>query len=245
MIAVTDHDTVACLERAIAHGKLMGLEEVVPGVELSSEENGREVHILGYYMDYGDEDFLGVLRAFREERLNRARKMAKILQDLGLDVTFDEILHAAGSSMNIGRPHVAKVLVDKGYVSSTQEAFDLYIAEGKPAYVPKFKISPEKAVELILKAGGIPVYAHPGKTGDPDHVIYLVKHGLMGVEVWHPQNPPEIQERLNEIAGRYGLIKTGGTDFHGEGRSLVDLGEIEVPYESVVLLRKARVSLKI
>ncbi len=222
----------------------MGLEEVIPGVELSSEENKREVHILGYYMDYQDEDFLRALQTFREERLNRARKMAKILQDLGLDVTFDEILYAAGSSMNIGRPHVAKVLVDKGYVSSTQEAFDLYIAEGKPAYVPKFKISPERAVELILKAGGIPVYAHPGKAGDPDHVVYLVKYGLMGVEVWHPQNPPEIQKRLHEIAEEYHLIKTGGTDFHGEGRSPVDLGEIEVPYDSVVALRKARVSVR-
>ena len=245
VISVTDHDTVACLDRAIEHGKRMGLEEVVPGVELSSEENKHEVHILGYYMDYHDPDFLRALRAFREERLNRARKMAKILQDLGLDVTFDEILMAAGSSMNIGRPHVAKVLLDKGYVSSTQEAFDKYIAEGRPAYVPKFKISPEEAVELILKAGGVPVYAHPGKTGDPDHVVYLVKYGLMGVEVWHPENSPEIQKVLIEIADRFGLIKTGGTDFHGEGRSKAPLGSIDVPYESYIELKRARSRAKI
>ncbi len=243
IIAVTDHDTVACLDRAIEHGKRFGLEEVIPGVELSTEENKREVHILGYYMDYRDTDFLEALRVFRNARLERARKMAKILKGLGIDIEFDEILMAAGSSMNIGRPHVAKVLVEKGYVSSTQEAFDLYIAEGRPAYVPKYKLTPEQGVELILKAGGIPVYAHPGKAGDPDHVVYLVKFGLMGVEVWHPENSPEIRKILLEIADRYNLIKTGGTDFHGEGRSKAPLGSMDVPLESYESLKKAHSTL--
>ncbi len=194
-------------------------------------------------MDFRDTDFLEALRVFRNARLERARKMAKILQDLGIDIEFDEILMAAGSSMNIGRPHVAKVLVDKGYVSSTQEAFDLYIAEGRPAYVPKFKLTPEQGVELILKAGGIPVYAHPGKTGDPDHVVYLVKFGLMGVEIWHPENSPDIRKILTEIADHYNLIKTGGTDFHGEGRSKAPLGSMDVPIESYEALKRAHATL--
>jgi predicted metal-dependent phosphoesterase TrpH len=230
-IAISDHDTVdgiaPALEAALAFPELT----VIPAVELSTEVSEGEIHVLGYFIDYQDAGFITTLDGLRHSRRERGRKMVTRLGELDLDISWDRVQEIAGDA-SIGRPHVAQALLEKGYITDMREAFDLYLGKGKPAYVEREKITPSQAVQIIIKAKGLPVLAHPYTAGrDPKLVVGELKAaGLMGVEAYYGEyNETEIN-RLVALANNAGLVATGGSDYHGEGTTVaVGLGEAPVP----------------
>ena len=242
-LGVTDHDTVSAIPVAEAYAAKYDLE-IVPGVELSTEDKGREVHILGYYIDIHSQELNERMAFFRDVRKARAYKIVEKLRSLGVHLDIHRVLEIAGDAA-VGRPHIARAMVEAGYVKDIKEAFDRYIADDGPAYVPKAKMTPLEAIDLVRRAEGIPVIAHPGLLGDPDYVRFLARHGLAGIEVWHSEHTPEDTALYGALADELGLLKTGGSDFHGKGHR-TQLGVPEVPYEILDQLKawKAGVSLR-
>lgn len=230
-VAVSDHDTTAGLTEAQAAGRALGIE-VVPGIELSTVFEGKDVHVLGYYYDPEHPALLELTRQMREDRVNRMEKMIQQLQDAGIEITREEVEAEAQGS--IGRPHFARILIRKGYVSTMPEAFDQYLGYGKVGYVPRMKVTPEDAVRLILEVGGVPVVAHPGLVGKDYLFDTLVPAGLVGVEAFHPDHTPEQRHHYQRLAEQHGLIATGGSDFHGAGAEhRGELGSVHVPLDVV------------
>jgi len=229
-ISLTDHDSVDGLPEAIRAGKENGVE-VVAGVELSCEFRGRDLHVLGYGVDPNDDAFRGALDKFCETRHKRGIKIVEKLNALGINIEPAEVLAKAGEGA-LGRPHIAAVLVDKGVVSRTGEAFDKYIAEGGPAYVPKYKMSPPEAIGYIQAAGGLAFIAHPGVFLENESELFdLIREGFDGVEVYHPTHSASRSRELKRIAEEKGLLISGGSDYHGfEGRDTV-MGTLDIPYE--------------
>ncbi|MCR1898085.1 PHP domain-containing protein [Irregularibacter muris] len=212
-IAITDHDTTDGIEKAIITGKQLGVE-VIPGIEINTDYNGLEVHILGYYIDYRANWFQELLKNIRHARQIRAKKMVEKLQNLGLHIDLDEVEKLAGDA-SIGRPHIARILQKHNYVQSIKEAFDKYINNTGPAYVERYKITPCEAIKTIIDCGGVPVLAHPGLIGNLSIVKELVDCDLQGIEVYHSKHNPETTNLYFHIAKQYNLIITGGTDCHG------------------------------
>jgi predicted metal-dependent phosphoesterase TrpH len=215
ILSLTDHDTTGGIEEAVAAGRKNGVL-VIPGIELSCETD-REIHILGYNFDYRDRFFSEEIEALREERKSRTVRMIAKLNELGAGITYEDVLaHARGDS--IGRPHIGAALVQKGFAAGMQEAFEKYLQRGAPAYVPRVKMTPEKAVKLILNAGGVPVLAHPLLTGFGDIrplVAELKSYGLMGIEAYYPAHTDGQCAEYESIAMQNGLLVTSGSDFHG------------------------------
>lgn len=237
-ISITDHDILDGIEPGILAGKKYGVE-VIPGVELSARsDDDAEIHILGYYMDLQNETFRERLQDFRETRVVRAKKMVDKLNELGLDIGYDDVLKMADST-SIGRPHVATALVEKGYVATNSEAFNRYLFDGGPAYVQKKKISPAEAIAMILDAGGVPVLAHPGMI-QQDIIPELISMGLMGLEAFHPFHSVQLTYYYCDLAKRYKILITGGSDCHGEAKSRMYLGNIRLPYRHIDALKAAR-----
>ncbi|WCK53131.1 PHP domain-containing protein [Aneurinibacillus sp. Ricciae_BoGa-3] len=234
--AITDHDTVAAFPHAIEEGEKYNVE-IVPGIEISSVYEGKDVHVLGYYMDYTDEKFLNRVEELRNVRNTRNQMIVDKLVSLGIPITMDEVRsRRTDKNGNIGRPHIAQVLVDKGVVASTQEAFDKYLSTSGAAYTNPPRITPAEAVQLILDAGGVPVLAHPGLYKNVELARELIGVGLKGIEVFHPDHGPEDEATYGSLADEYGLIKTGGSDFHGIRNGKVfhgDLGEKSVPKQTL------------
>ncbi|WP_406678490.1 PHP domain-containing protein [Moorella sp. ACPs] len=212
-LGVTDHDTVAGLAEALAAGSSYGVT-VVPGVELSTEWEDKEVHILGYYLDWQKEHLLAFLETMRQARHRRTARMVARLQELGYDISMGEVEQEVRGEA-VGRPHIAAVLVRKGYAPSVEAAFKTLLARGRPAYVPREKVEPARAVEVILKAGGVPVLAHPGLSEADALLPALVDDGLQGIEAYYPLHDAAATGRYLELASRYNLVVTGGSDFHG------------------------------
>lgn len=235
-IAITDHDTLSGAKEGVEIGERVGFE-VIPGVELSTDLNGTDVHVLGYLIrDF--EVIEGVLDQMQRLRMSRAERMVEKLRRLGVGIDMEDVLREAKGD-SVGRPHIAAAMVKRGAVGSVREAFELYIGDGKPAYIPKPKLTPSQAVELILESGGVPVLAHPGLTNMDKLIPKLAEGGLRGIEVHYPEHT-EGQRRLYlSIARRYKLIPTGGSDFHGEVKPELRLGCVSVGYEVVKQLRKA------
>jgi len=248
-IAITDHDTVAGIAEAGQAASRFGVE-LITGVEISAEppERVREargvVHVLGYLIDLRSERLTQALAWMQERRTARNPEIIRKLNELGIDLTLDEVsVHAQGGQ--IGRLHVAQALVEKGVANTVQEAFDQYLRSGGPAAVEKGKLSPSDAIEAISAAGGIAVLAHPHQlgVGDGDALeettCELVEWGLGGIESRYTGHSPEQTERYREIAARYGLAETGGSDYHGGTNPEVPLGLIPpVPYLVVDRLRE-------
>lgn len=235
-VAITDHDTTNGLLEAITAGKELGVE-VVPGIELSTTFEGKEVHVLGYYYDPTDEELIALTDRMREDRLNRLDKMIARLQEGGIAITKEEVLAEAQGA--VGRPHIARVLIRKGYVQDLPEAFDRYLGAGKLGYVPRLKVTPEDAVRLIVQAGGSPVVAHPGLVGKDYLFDTLVPLGLVGLEAHHPDHPLEKRDHYEQLASQHGLLVTGGSDFHGAGAEhRGELGSVHVSYDVVEALQK-------
>ena len=233
-IAITDHDTTAGIDEALEAARGTGLE-VIPGVEISCDVPHEEVHLLGYYFDHRHPALQGKLRAMRDARLQRAKGMLVRLAALGFPLPWEMVAELAGGE-SVGRPHIARAMVRMGYVASTDEAFVLYIGRDGPAYVERYKISPLDAVSLIKAARGLPVLAHPLKVTHflPD----LIERGLVGLEVYYNGYSPEDVRGLADLARKFDLIPTGGSDFHGSGVvDTVEVGGVKVPVESVERLR--------
>ena len=234
-LAVTDHDTVEAIPRArAAAGAAL---QLVPGIEMSTAFEGADLHILGYYVDPEHDPLRERLLGFQEERRRRALAIVERLRTLGLVVDLDDVLELAGPGV-IGRPHVAEAMVRAGLVTDFDEAFERYLGAQAPAYVPRPAFSPAEAIRLIHAADGVSVLAHPGSQM-PDGVIKRLRDaGLRGIEVWHPQHGGATVRRYQALAQRLGLLVTGGSDFHGEHRS-VDLGELPVPISVLDPLKQA------
>nr|MBC7244544.1 PHP domain-containing protein [Chloroflexota bacterium] len=233
-IGITDHDTTEGIAEALEAARGTCLE-VIPGVEISAEMPRSEVHVLGYYVAYRDPILCQKLALFRELRLKRAQRIISKLAQMGIPLDWERIQQIAGAGA-IGRPHIARAMLEKGYVSSIDEAFDLYISRGGPAYVKRPKLSPVEAVQTILAAQGLPVLAHPLSIS---HLVpELVAHGLVGLEVYYPAYTPDETDFLLQLAAKYSLLVTGGTDFHGEDMPTSSkLGEVMVPQSVVENLR--------
>lgn len=236
ILAVADHDSTDSVDAAIAAGAAAGVA-VLPAVELNTDVPGAEVHVLGYLLEYHVPWFQQLLRRLREGRLHRAERMVQKLATLGAPIAMDRVLAFAGGGA-VGRPHVARALVEAGWVRETAEAFARYIGRNGPAYVERLKVTPGEAVQIIRRAGGIPVLAHPGWLGNDAMVEDLVGEGLEGIEVFYPDHTPAMVERYLEVARRHGLVVTGGTDFHGADLATgVPLGSQDVPPEVPQRLR--------
>jgi predicted metal-dependent phosphoesterase TrpH len=239
-IALTDHDTlggVAEAQRAAVGTRL----EVIAGVEVNSEGDWGDLHFLGYYVDPENDFLREQLQAMQDARVGRARKMLEHLRDMGMTLEWGKV-RALASGDSVGRPHVGRALLDRGYVKTVQEAFDRFISRDGPAYVPRLRLTPPEVIRAITGAGGVPVIAHPAHSGAAavEHIPELVEHGLRGVEVYYPHHSPEDIETLLGLCRDYGLIATGGSDFHGQGvMEGITLGSVLVPWDCVEQLREA------
>lgn len=231
-ISLTDHDILDGIVEAKKAADEVGIE-VLTGVELSCEFGGRDLHVLGYGIDPEHAGFQEMLRMFRETRHKRGIKIIEKLNALGISIEPSEVMAQAGQGA-LGRPHIAKALVEGGHVSRTQEAFDKYIADGGPAYVPKYKMNPPEAIEHIHAAGGLAFIAHPGVFLEKTEGIYdLIEQGFDGIEVYHPTHKEDTRRTLKSIALEKDMLVSGGTDYHGfPGRDL-EIGSVEITYEIV------------
>lgn len=214
-LAITDHDTVAGIPEAIKAASALGVE-IIPGVEVSSVGKGQDIHVLGYFVPYEDPAFEERLFRLRETRHERNQLLIARLQELGIDISLEKVYRRKqGTDKNIGRPHIAEELMELGVVSTIAEAFDKYLGKGGAAYVNPPRITPQEAITLIKEAGGVAVLAHPGLYDDDELVEELIVFGLDGIEVNHPDNDEVQKMRYSKWAAQYGLVVTGGSDFHG------------------------------
>jgi len=237
VIAITDHDTVGGVLSALDTAKLLNSITVIPGVEINTDVPETEVHVLGYFIDFENKNLLDNLSELRSSREDRAKLMVEKLHNLGMHIKYSRLTELAEGGA-IGRPHVAHALIEAGYVSAFQEAFDKYIGRGRPAYVAHKKMSPEEVVNLIRETGGIPVLAHPYNINDLENLIKkLLPAGLAGMEVHYGDYTENVINELLKIANRYNLIATGGSDYHAfntEKETMI--GDVNVPEESVIKL---------
>jgi predicted metal-dependent phosphoesterase TrpH len=247
-IAITDHDTIEGLAEGLSEGERIGFE-VIPGLEISVKHSPGSMHLLGYFVDIDHPLLIERLQYLQRARAERNPKIAEKLKELGVKVTYEEVLKASGGGQ-VGRPHFAQVLMEKGYVRTFQEAFDRFLKKGAAAYVEKVRFSINEALHFIKEAGGVAVLAHPNTLGMKGHsaledlVLQLAKEGLQGIEVYYPEHSPLEVAQYKALAERNGLLTTGGTDYHGmEGNGLdigVGRGEMKLPYSIVESLRAAR-----
>ena len=226
-LAITDHDIMTGVTEAITAGQQCGIE-IIPGVEISSIAGNSELHVLGYFLDRQDSDLLARLKTLRDERHRRNPQIIERLQTLGIDITYDEVRALAGSD-SVGRPHIARALMDKRVVTSAKEAFDRFLAEGKPAYVPRVLPSPAEAIRWIKAARGLAVLAHPtwvkvAEQSLVDLVRQLKADGLDGVEVYYSTHAARQTREYLGLAQQLGLLVTGGSDFHGITKPDIEVG---------------------
>ncbi len=226
-LAITDHDITTGLPEAIAAGQELGIE-IIPGIEISSHHGESELHVLGYFIKWQDAQLNARLMTLRESRHRRNPKIIELLQSAGIDITYDEVRAVAGSD-SVGRPHIARVLMDKKVVTTAKEAFDRFLAEGKAAYVPRDLPAPVDAIRWIKDAGGLAVLAHPTwvKTTEgtlTDLARQLKEQGLDGVEVHYSTHTPRQTRTYLSLAKQLGLLVTGGSDFHGMTKPDIEVG---------------------
>ena len=234
VIAITDHDTVDGVPDAIDEaGHYPGLL-VIPGVEINTDLPGGEAHVLGYYMDCNDSEFTRALSELRDSRRERARKILAKLADMGIPVGWEEVVEQAAGGA-IGRPHIARAMQERGYVASLRGAFAGYLGRNAPAYVERKRLGAVEAVELVVKAGGLAVLAHPADIENLEALILQLKRaGLAGIEIYYANYSPATIERLQALAKTYDLIASGGSDYHGLDKSIgTSIGSVDLPRDVV------------
>jgi predicted metal-dependent phosphoesterase TrpH len=239
-IAITDHDTLGGIREAQKAASDTPLE-VVPGVEINAEGAWGDLHFLGYFVNPENETLRGQVQANRDARRERARNMVRTLTDLGMPLAWSEV-QALGDDGTIGRLHIAQALLNHNYVETHEEAFERFIGRDGPAYFPRLQLEPHEVIQTIVEAGGVPVLAHPAHSGPAaiDAIPDLVRLGLRGIEVCHPDHSPQTVGNLLELSRAYGLIRTGGSDFHGPGVARRGtLGSPSAPPGCVEQLREA------
>ena len=254
--ALTDHDTVDGLEEAIAYAEKLRIDadnlaqpsnqisdncaesvlpipsitipQVIPGIEFSTEYQGRDIHIVGLDIDYKNPEFTAYLKEFVDSRILRNQKMCALLQEAGIDITYEKLLAEFPDAV-ITRAHYAAYLLHHGYTKSLPEAFERYVGDHSPYFVPREKVTPAQAVELVLKAGGIPVLAHPVLYRMSDErlerlVAELKEAGLVAIEAIYSTYNAGEERRMRALAAKYDLLISGGSDFHGSNKTDIDLG---------------------
>lgn len=237
-IAITDHDCIDGFALARELGRGLGIE-VIPAVELSSEIKGRDIHILGYFIDVNNPLLNEKLKEMKEARYFRAKQIVQNLNRRGIDLRFDTVVKIAGEGA-IGRPHIATAMLKEELIYSFRDAFDKYIGYSSPAYVEKKTLPPREVFDLIQGAGGIPVLAHPGVTA-VDELILEFKHlGLMGIEVYHSEHSKAQQRHYLQFCKKNDLIYTGGSDFHSSTQTKAEIGIPLVPHYIVEMLKEKR-----
>ena len=244
-LALTDHDTTDGLPRFMAAGANTSIQ-TVPGIELSAEFGEVTFHMLGYFFDPANAELQTALKWVREGRTGRNVQILEKLNRLGYNLTHEDVLKHAGDDL-IGRPHFAAALIEKGHFKSKDKIFQQLLGKGKAAYVDRLRLTPEACVEIIRKAGGVPVIAHPGQMKLTSRslrrlVKQLKEHGLGGIEVWHPIHKPHQMASYLRICEDFDLVATGGSDFHGKLTPDLTLGrgfgDLEVPDTALEILRK-------
>jgi predicted metal-dependent phosphoesterase TrpH len=221
--AISDHDTTEGIEEAMRAAQAHSGLEIIPAIELSTDIPGDEIHMLGYFLQYEDEEFQAILLRFREGRLERGRQMVEKLASLGKPVDWDRVQEIAGDG-SVGRPHIALAMVERGYFEEPKEAFYEYLGRNGLAYAERQKMTPEEGVEMLARVGGPAVLAHPANLEDLDtKVAQLKEAGLVGMEVHYSMYTQETIQRLLAVAQRHDLIPCGGSDYHGLGNT----GELE------------------
>lgn len=251
-VAITDHDSIEGLDEAVAHAaalKERGLPsvEVIPGIEFSTKYEKQDVHIVGLYISYDGQAFQDALGGFVDSRINRNRKMCANLQGAGIDITYEKLLAMYPDAV-ITRAHYASYLLENGYVKSRQDAFARYLGDHTKYFVPREKVTPAQAVELIVKAGGVPILAHPplyhmGNDRLDALVSFLKADGLMGIEVFYSTYSNQDVRDMQRLADKYELLVSGGSDFHGANKPGLDLGcgygRLFVPEEALWKIKAA------
>jgi predicted metal-dependent phosphoesterase TrpH len=247
-VALTDHDTTDGLAEAVAAGQELGVE-VIPGVEISAQFTDDTMHILGYFIDIKSGKLAERLAVLKQARKERNPKIVAKLNALGVAVTMEQVERLSGGGQ-VGRPHIARALMESGYVKSMQQAFDIYLKNGGKAYVEKYRFPPAEAMDMIREAGGVPVLAHPFTLGLgsaqalKDLLRDLKALGLAGVEIFYADHTPEQEALYLRLAQELGLLVTGGSDFHGLNKPEIGLGHIRsrnrLTYDLVMALKEWR-----
>jgi len=233
VLAVTDHDTVAAFSAAAARGRLRGVE-VVAAIELSVDYDGRDIHLLGYFIQH-PEVLRAALESLAKSRIDRADVILARLRSLGVDLDSDAV--RARAQGPVGRPHIAAELIERGFASHFNEAFDRWLGHGKPAYVPKVAPSLAEGVALLRRAGAAPVVAHPGASDVDDCMAQFAAAGVVGLEVHHPKHDPVAVRRYLRHARAHGFVATGGSDFHRAAPGAALPGDVTVPRAVLDALR--------
>ncbi len=239
VVAIADHDTLAGLPEAEAEALRLGVR-VIPATELSVEWDGQDIHILAYFIDPKSAPLGAMLELLQEARRERTQAMLRRLELLGLPLRAERVEEQCPRRGPIGRPHLASALVAERWVASYHDAFRFYIGNGCPAYLPNSTPSPEESLRTLLEAGGVPVLAHPIAYRFEEVLDRFIPAGLMGLEVLHPRHDPEEIRRLRRMASDLGLLETGGSDYHGEGRGDVPPGSMPVGLDVLERLEQGR-----
>jgi predicted metal-dependent phosphoesterase TrpH len=247
-IAITDHDTIEGLEEGLLEGERIDFE-VIPGIEISAEHSPGSMHLLGFFLDIHHPLLNERLGYLQKARAERNPKIVDRLNRLGIELTYEEVLKASGGGQ-VGRPHFAQVLLEKNYVRSFQEAFERFLKKGAPAYVDKFRFTAKEAIHFINEAKGVAVLAHPntlnmnGYSELENLILRLTEEGLRGIEVYYPEHSVLEVAQYKTLTERYGLLMTGGTDYHGIEKNGLDIGvgrgDMRLPYSIVEGLKSAR-----
>ena len=236
-LSITDHDSTDSFAEARELSRNYGIE-IISGVELSCEQEELDIHILGYFIDVENSALKNYLESFKEARIERAEKMIELMQRDGFNISYNDILKLSPKG-TIARPHIAQILVEKGYCYSMQDAFVKYIGAGSKYYVGKFKITPAKAIDIIHQSGGLAFVAHPTYLNDRPCILdQLVKDKLDGIETVHSSYDDQMRNYLDALALQNGLLRSGGSDCHGRrktGKKL--MGEYFVPYSYIEAMK--------
>ena len=251
--AVTDHDSTEGIGEALRAARRFPGLEIIVGVELSTDVQDSEIHLLGYFVDHEDDELQGTLSAFRDGREGRARKMVERLDDMGLPVSWERVEELSGGGA-IGRPHIAQAMVEAGYIEYPKDAFDRYLGRNGPAYVERARLTPAEAVRMVVSNGAVPVMAHPtfsvprmddeGVAELSRILVELRREGLAGMEVYYGVYEPDAVALLKSMADELGLIACGGSDYHASGNpGEARPGDVGPPVSSVEALRAARADL--
>ncbi len=235
-ISLTDHDNVEALAVAAPTAKRVGVE-LIPGIEMSSSLRGAEVHLLGFLLDVAHPGLTAHLTEQQARRVRRVHTTVERLAAVGVRIPAEEVLALAGHG-TVGRPHVARILLKHGFVKDTPEAFERYLTPGRPGFMPGSTMEPARIIAIIRAAGGVPVLAHPVYLKDDTIIDACVAAGLAGLEVFHSGHTPDHVRHYEAIADRLGLLKTGGSDYHGTSKEGVGIGVVKVPYTLVEAMRQ-------
>ncbi len=247
-IAITDHDTIEGCEEGLSEGEKLDFE-VIPGIEISAEHSPGSMHILGFFLDIHHSLLNERMEYLQKARAERNPKIIGKLNQLGVHITYEEVLKASGGGQ-VGRPHFANVLIEKKYVRSFQEAFERFLKKGAPAYVDKMRFTSKEALHFINEAKGVAVLAHPNTLGMDGYsdlekiILRLVNEGLKGIEVYYPEHSASEIGQYKALAERFGLLSTGGTDYHGMEKNGLEIGvgrgDMKLPYSIVESLKAVR-----